>query len=205
MTDIDLKLENIVDELMERGISVDHVATAVEEVGIKVGPKLLAKIASRLREKRLEDGIERDPGDTAQLKGKIDSIYQNELFKRQARDLEENATNDLNQTSSWQQYESAFGGDLSFLLKIAQRTLAPPFPRSFIQYVADLRGATYRTVSDYLIAPPQQLAAEHSARRKPDIPTKESFYEALERSSVPEPLKQRWLNDDESENNLRSN
>ncbi|MBO9461163.1 hypothetical protein [Labrenzia sp. R5_0] len=195
MTSTDLQIENLVDDLLDKGVTAENVALAINSIKAEIQPKLLARIAEKIEERRLEEEAQQHPDDIRHLKSKMDSIYQNELYKRQIETKSQDGTNLLRQPSAWKQMVPIFGGDFAFVMKLAQRTLEAPFPRSFVQFLADNWGTSFPEVEQFLSGSARTIQAEYSSRTKPKSPHKENFVDALERSSVPEHLKQEWLED----------
>lgn len=195
MIDQNIEIEDVVDELLEKGINANDMASAVNLIGLEASPKLLARIADKIEERRLEKESALRPTDIRHLKGKMDSIYQNELHKRKSKTVNSDVLERLRIPASWKAYVSVFGGDFSFVMKLAQRTLEPPFPKSFVQFLADLWGVTFLAMEEYLADSVGVIQAEYSSRTKPKAPQKENFTDALERSTIPMHLKQEWLED----------
>lgn len=193
MTNIDLQIENLVDDLLDKGVTAENVASAMNSINVEIQSKLLTRTAEKIEEHRLEKEAEQRPAEIRHLKRKMDSVYQNELYKRQSKAAIPDASEMLRKPASWREHVDVFGGDFSFVMKLAQRTLESPFPNSFIQFVADLRGTPFSVIEEYLFEPAGILQAEYSSTMKPTAPQKEIFSEALERSTVPEHLKQEWL------------
>ena len=195
MTNIDLKIENLVDDLLDKGVTAENVATAVNSIEVDIQPKLLERIAEKIEERRLEEEAERNPVDIRRLKSKMDSVYQNELYKRQVETKSQDGATLLRQPSAWRKIVPVLGGDFAFVMKLAQRTLEAPFPPSFVQFLADIWGTPFLEVEQFLAGSARAIQAEYSSKTKPKSLKKESFAEALKRSSVPEHLKQEWLED----------
>ncbi|WP_286828325.1 MULTISPECIES: hypothetical protein [Kordiimonas] len=195
MKNVDLKIENLVDELLDQGVSAENVAVAMHSIKTADQPKLLARIAEKIEEQRLEEEAEKRSVDIRHLKSKMDSIYQNELYKRQLETKSQDGAEFLRQPAVWKKFVPVFGGDFAFVMKLAQRTLEAPFPKSFVQFLADLWGTSFLAVEQYLAGSAGVMPAEYSSKAKPKTRQKENFVEALERSSVPERLKQEWLDD----------
>jgi hypothetical protein len=195
MTNIDLQIENLVDDLLDKGVTAENVATAMNSIGVEIQPKLLARIAEKIEERRLEEEAERNPVDIRRLKSKMDSVYQNELYKSQIETKSQDAAKLLSQPAVWSKFVPVFGGDFAFVMKLAQRTLEAPFPKSFVQFLADIWGTSFFEVEQFLSGSARAIRAEYSSKTKPKTLQKENFVEALERSTVPEHLKQEWLKD----------
>lgn len=204
MTKVDMKIEDLLDNLLDEGISVDGLAQAVEEVGVGASHKLLARLSTKMEERRIEREAFEQSEDFSNIIGKLESTYHNELFNRQSSERREVESSSLYKISNWNRFVPVFGDDFAFVLKLAQRTVKPPFPSAFIQFIADLWGESVRATHDYFSLPSEFAHSEYSARTKPVLTEKESFKEALENSSVPDLLKEQWSAEIHQDSSVRA-
>ncbi len=100
----------------------------------------------------------------------------------------------LDTPAPWLAAETAFAGDMSFLMKLVGRNVSMP-TTWFLRYVADALGTRLAVVRRHFETPPDLALAgvERKASGKRTGPQVENFIAAVQASDVPDELKARWL------------
>lgn len=181
---------SLADRVVEDGSRVEDLVDALSGLG-EDRAEFLRRLASRavLRDQDGEPAAE-EPENIDVLIAHAWAIYETE----KERTAEANRPKDLSRLPTWIDAKAAFGDDVTFVIKLAGRSVTSPTPR-FLRYAADALGVAIAQVREHFAEGlPRGLAgAENKAPGKPRTDAVEDFETAVRTSNVPETLRARWL------------
>ncbi|MCJ2117028.1 hypothetical protein MKK65_10675 [Methylobacterium sp. J-001] len=185
------------DAIFEAGSRPEDVRDALARLGAGA-PEFLGRLAARAAAsgephaiERL-DGIAGEETMTSALLGRVQADYE----VQKAANSASTKAKDLGNLPAWMSAQAAFGNDVTFIIKLAQRSVSPPTGR-FLRYVADSLGVAIGQVRQHFAdTSPRGLAGvEAKSSGKPDVNRVEDFAVAVGRADVPEELRARWLSE----------
>jgi hypothetical protein len=190
----DIDPRTLADSIFEAGSNPDEVGAALDILGDRKS-EFLSRLAARavLREAAgIASEMGTDDGHgvaSASLIARVQADYEAERGRAPP-----SRPKDLSRLPAWIAAKSAFGNDVSFVIKLAGRHVTPPSAR-FLRYAADALGVAFAQVREHFSEglPRGVVGAEHKASGKPANEGIEDFAAAVRVADIPEDLRARWL------------
>jgi hypothetical protein len=180
----------LADRVVDDGSRAEDLVDALAGLG-EDRAAFMRRLASRavLRDQDGEPAAE-EPGNIDALIAHAQAVYEAE----KERTAEANRFKDLSRLPTWIDAKAAFGDDVTFVIKLAGRSVSSPTPR-FLRYAADALGVAIAQVREHFSEglPRGLVGAENKAPGKPRMDAVEDFETAVLTSNVPETLRVRWL------------
>ncbi len=181
---------SLADRVVEDGGRAEDLVDALSGLG-EDRAEFLRRLASRavLRDQDGEPATE-EPGNVDALIAHARAVYE----KEKERTAEVNRPKDLAKLPTWIDAKAAFGDDVTFVIKLAGRSVTSP-TSPFLRYAADALGVAIAQVREHFAEglPRGLVGAENKASGKPRTDAVEDFETAVRTSNVPETLRVRWL------------
>jgi hypothetical protein len=182
----------LADEVFEKGLDATRLAAHAKSLGDDL-PRFVARLGARAAIEAAAEasqrGGESELATNDPLVAKLEKLYFDSPDVESVSELAR-----LNRPESWLAAEGALGGDRVFIMKLCERRISPPPPKSFLQCVADALGVALASVQEFFATGVSgDPVAEYKGRGKPRIVAPQDFKTALDASEVPEELKRRWL------------
>lgn len=184
------------DAVFEAGSRPEEIQDALARLG-HGAPEFLSRLAARAAVSGGPDVIEgldvvEEETMTAKLLGRVQADYE----AQKEANADSVKPRDLGKLPSWMPAKAAFGDDVAFIIKLANRNVSPPTNR-FVRYAADALGVAIGQVRQHFAdTSPRGLAGvEAKSSGKPNVNMVEDFAEAVGKAKVPDELRARWLSE----------
>lgn len=184
------------DAIFEAGSCPEEIRDALARLG-QGAPEFLSRLAARAAvggEPDATEGLNVTEEDTmtSKLLGRVQADYE----AQKEANADSAKPKNLGSLPAWMSAKAAFGDDVAFIIKLANRNVSPPTNR-FVRYAADALGVAIGQVRQHFadISPRGLAGVEAKSSGKPDVNMVEDFAVAVGKAKVPDELRARWLSE----------